>query len=152
MALKQGRGWDAEIQGNISCVLYYNATLGRPFIVTGMAGPLFLRAVFILAGVNLRTLSTKSQLYTVTGGKECLLSLQPIQKQIAIYLYCDSCKICVSRRAITMLVQKGLSTRGTGQLLLFVPLMLHDFGKELFGALYWVRTRNTQYHLWLIQS
>lgn len=69
MALKQGRGWDAGIQGNISCVLYYKATLEHHFIATDMAGPLFLTAVFILAGVNLRILSTMSQLYTVTGRK-----------------------------------------------------------------------------------
>ena len=69
MVLKQGRGWDAEIQGNISCVLYYKATLGRHSIVTDMAGPLFLTPVFILAGVNLRILSTMSQLYIVTGRK-----------------------------------------------------------------------------------
>lgn len=69
MELKQGRGGDAEIQGNISCVPYYKVTLGCHFIVTDMAGPLFLTAVFILAGVNLRLLSTMPQLYTVTGGK-----------------------------------------------------------------------------------
>lgn len=81
MALKQGRGWDAEIQGNISCVPFYKVTLGRHSIVTDIAGPLYLTAVFILAGVNLRILSTMSQLYTVRGRKQCLFTLQPIQNK-----------------------------------------------------------------------
>lgn len=135
MALKQGRGWDAEIQGDISCVPYYLATLGCRFILTDMAGPLFLTAVFILAGVNLRLLSTMPQLYTVTGRKTMLVQLTTHPKQIAIYLYCDSCKNYIRRRAITILVQNSLLTHGSGQLLLFALLLPHDFENELFGAL-----------------
>lgn len=66
------------------------------------------------------------------GRKIVLVQLTTHPKQIAIYLYCDSCKNYIRRRAVTILVQNGLLTHGTGQLLLFVLLMPQDFEDELF--------------------
>lgn len=70
------------------------------------------------------------------GQKIVLVQLTTHPKQIAIYLYCDSCKNYIRKRAITILVQKDLLTYETGQLLLFFLLIPHDFENELFGALY----------------
>lgn len=107
MALKQGRGWDAEIQGNISCVLYYTATLERHFIATDMAGPLFLPACIYFGRSKFKNIKHYVTTVHSYGQKIVLVQLTTHPKQIAIYLYCDSCKNFVRRRAITILARKA---------------------------------------------
>lgn len=87
---------------------------------------------------NSKLKTIKHHVTTVHQEKiQCLFNLQPIQNRYqSIFTGTFVKKNYVRRRDITIVVQKGLLTHGTEQLLLFVLLMLPSFENELFVALY----------------
>lgn len=90
-----------------------------------MRGSSFLTAVFILAAVSLRLLNTMSQLCIFSGKNTVFVQLMTHQREITeICLHQYICKNYLGRKDIIVMIEKGLLTHSTTQILLFVSLML----------------------------
>lgn len=97
-----------------------------------MRGSSFLAAVLTLAEISFKLLNTMSQLCIFSGKDTVLVQLMTHQRQITeICLHQYICKNYLGRKDTSIMIQKGLLTPGTAQILLFVSLMFCDFDNEM---------------------